>query len=367
MDVKKKKDQYYADYLGLEKILDSQKPRSEEVGSPVHDELLFIITHQAYELWFKQIIHEIDSVIDIFKESYIEERNLSTIVNRLNRVSMIQELLIDQIKILESMTPMDFLEFRNLLNPASGFQSKQFRVIENKLGLLREDRLKFSKEPYDSFLKNNDKKDVREAENQKSLFFYLEQWLERTPFLEDGSFNFWKEYKSSVNNMLNEDVNLIKNNKNLSNEEMTRTLAHYDKILYNYNIIFDDKEYEKLLKKGVKKISRKACLSSLFIMLYRDQPILDLPYRIITKLIDIDNLMNKWRYGHANLAQRMIGSKIGTGGSAGHSYLSKTLEKHKIFDDLTNLSTYLIPRSSLPSLPEKLKNKLGYYFNYEEK
>jgi len=66
MDVKKKKDQYYADYLGLKKILDSQNPRSEEIGSPVHDELLFIITHQAYELWFKQIIHEIDSVISVF-------------------------------------------------------------------------------------------------------------------------------------------------------------------------------------------------------------------------------------------------------------------------------------------------------------
>ena len=69
--------------------------------------------------------------------------------------------------------------------------------------------------------------------------------------------------------------------------------------------------------------------------------------------------MNKWRYGHANLAQRMIGSKIGTGGSSGHSYLSKTLEKHKIFDDLTNLSTYLIPRSSLPDLPDNLKTTVN--------
>ena len=362
-----KKDQYYGDYLGLDKILNAQKLRSQELGTPVHDEHLFIITHQAYELWFKQVIHEIDSIVNIFKESYIEERNLSVIVNRLNRISMIQELLISQIKILESMTPMDFLEFRNLLNPASGFQSKQFRVIENKLGLLREDRLKFSKEPYDSFLNKKDKKDVKTAENQKSLFYYLERWLERTPFLESGSFNFWEEYRNSVNQMLEEDISLIKTNNKLSKDEKDKNLAQYDKILYNYEIIFNEDEYQKLIKKGVKKISRKACLSSLFIMLYREHPILDLPYRLITKLIDIDNLMNKWRYGHANLAQRMIGFKIGTGGSSGHSYLSKTLEKHKIFDDLTNLSTYLIPRSSLPSLPNELKNKLGYYFNYEEK
>ena len=167
--------------------------------------------------------------------------------------------------------------------------------------------------------------------------------------------------------MLQEDIELIKKNKNLSTEEKERNLTHYDKIFQNYNLIFDEKEYNKLLKNGVKNFSQKACLASLFIMLYREQPILDLPYRIITKLIDIDNLMNKWRYGHASLAQRMIGSKIGTGGSSGHSYLRKTLEKHKVFDDLTNLSTYLIPRSSLPELPRELKTKLGYYFNYEEK
>ena len=97
----KKKDQYYGDYLGLNKILNAQNPRSEEVGKPVHDELLFIITHQAYELWFKQIIHELDSVMNLFQNSYIEERNLSIILNRLDRVAMIQDLLINQIKILE--------------------------------------------------------------------------------------------------------------------------------------------------------------------------------------------------------------------------------------------------------------------------
>lgn len=365
--MKNKKEAYYSDYLQLDKILSAQELQSNILKEPIHDELLFIITHQAYELWFKQIIHEIDSIVILFKESYIEEKNLSIIVNRLNRIVMIQELLINQIKILESMTPMDFLEFRNLLNPASGFQSLQFRVIENKLGLKRENRLKFSKESYESFLNKKDKTDAISSEKDDNLFHYLEKWLERTPFIKTEEFNFWEEYKLSVDKMLQEDINLIKKNKNLSTEEKERNLAHYDKIFQNYNLIFDEKEYNKLLKNGVKSFSQKACLASLFIMLYREQPILDLPYRIITKLIDIDNLMNKWRYGHASLAQRMIGSKIGTGGSSGHSYLRKTLEKHKVFDDLTNLSTYLIPRSSLPELPRELKTKLGYYFNYEEK
>jgi len=356
----------YSKYLQLDKILDAQKPLSNILDKPIHDEMLFIVIHQIYELWFKQIIHEIDSVIDLFKESYIEENNLSIIVNRLNRVTMIQELLINQIKILESMTPMDFLEFRNLLSPASGFQSFQFRIIENKLGLKRDNRLKFSKEPYDSYLNERDKENVQKSE-QDSLFAHIEQWLERTPFIKSKNFDFWSEYRLSVDKMLKEDIEVIKNNPNLSQEAKNKNLLHYDKIFENYSIIFDNAKYNKLLKTGAKRFSQKASLASLFIMLYREQPILDLPYRIITKLIDIDNLMNKWRYGHATLAQRMIGSKIGTGGSSGHSYLRKTLEKHKIFDDLTNLSTYLIPRSSLPELPKELKTKLGYYFNYDEK
>ena len=102
-------------------------------------------------------------------------------------------------------------------------------------------------------------------------------------------------------------------------------------------------------------------------MLYRDEPILQSPFKLLTKLIDIDQSLNSWRYNHALLAQRMIGTKIGSGGSSGAKYLTKTLEKHSIFDDYANLSTYLIPKSALPKLPETLKNKLGYYFINEGK
>ena len=130
-----KKETYYSNYLQLNKILSAQELKSEVLDEAVHDEMLFIISHQAYELWFKQIIFDIDSIVDLFRNAYIDEKNLSIIVNRLSRISKILELLINQIKILESMTPMDFLEFRHLLSPASGFQSLQFRIIENKLGL----------------------------------------------------------------------------------------------------------------------------------------------------------------------------------------------------------------------------------------
>ena len=134
----------YKEYLQLNKILGSQKLKSEVLDRPVHDEMLFIIIHQTYELWFKQIIHEILSVVEYFEDNSINETNINTVVLRLERINDIQKLTIDQIEILESMTPMDFLEFRDLLNPASGFQSVQFRIIENLLGLKRTNRLKFS-------------------------------------------------------------------------------------------------------------------------------------------------------------------------------------------------------------------------------
>ena len=196
---------------------------------------------------------------------------------------------------------------------------------------------------------------MQDIEQNLSLCDYIEQWLERTPFLSVQNFNFWKEYQISIDNMFKEDIKLIKNNKSLSKDAIETSLLEYEKILFNYNIIFNTKEYDKLIKKGVKRLSQKATLAALFITLYREEPILDLPYRLLTKLVDIDNLMNKWRYGHALLAHRMIGRKIGTGGSAGSSYLKKTMEKHSVFDDITNLSTYLVPRSSMPRLPSELK------------
>ncbi|MEO8167621.1 MAG: tryptophan 2,3-dioxygenase family protein, partial [bacterium] len=143
---------YYADYLQLNKLLESQLPETSKQGLPAHDEMLFIIVHQVYELWFKQILHELDSVIDIFKQEYVDERNIGIAVHRLGRITEIQKLLIDQLHVLETMTPLDFLEFRDVLYPASGFQSYQFRIVENKLGMVPDQRLLYNKEAYSASL-----------------------------------------------------------------------------------------------------------------------------------------------------------------------------------------------------------------------
>ena len=354
----------YGSYLQLDRLLDSQTLKSTESGNSVHDEMLFIIIHQVYELWFKQILHELDSVLDMFKENYVQEENFGIVVSRFDRIIEIQKLLVNQIGILETMTPMDFLEFRDLLTPSSGFQSTQFRLIENKLGMQAEDRIQYGKQRYNKFLDENDSKKVLESEGEFSLFSLLEKWLERTPFLQMDEFNFWASYQTAVEEMIKGDIERIEENTQFDEETQKNSLKQYESIQRTYDALFDESKYAQLQKEGHRRLSQKATLGALFIQLYRDEPILQLPHRLLTQLINIDQLFTSWRNRHRLLVFRMIGVKIGTGGSTGHAYLKKTAEKHSVFSDFANLSTYIIPRSSLPELPAKLKKELGFYFTH---
>ncbi len=117
------------------------------------------------------------------------------------------------------------------------------------------------------------------------------------------------------------------------------------------------------MAEGKKKLSYKATVAALFINLYREEPILQLPFQFITCLIDIDNQVTNWRYRHAQMVLRMIGNKIGTGGSSGHEYLSKTAQKHQIYGDFHGISSLLIPRSELPELPKGIRAQLNFHFN----
>jgi tryptophan 2,3-dioxygenase len=354
---------YYADYLQLDRLLSSQAPKSVEYGQPAHEETLFIIVHQAYELWFKQILHELDSVLEIFKKNYLEEKDVGVVVSRLSRITEIQKVLIDQLRILETMTPLDFLEFRDFLHPASGFQSVQFRLIENKLGLRPGHRKMYDKSAYYSFVTAEHQKIIQQTEDEPSLFQLIERWLERTPFLNFQGFNFWAAYRAAVTQMFQNDREVIQNNALLSDSEKSEQLQNLAQTEESFSALFDEEKHNRLIQNGYRRLSFKATHAALLITLYRDEPILHLPFRLLTVLIDVDELFTAWRYRHALMVQRMIGSKIGTGGSSGYQYLKSTLESHKIFTDLFNLSTFLIPRSALPKLPVEFKKNLGFYYD----
>ena len=362
-----KKPEYYQDYLELEKLLKIQQLNSDKQGQHAHDEMLFIIIHQVYELWFKQILYELDSIINIFSINEINESNIGLCVSRLDRITEIQKILIDQVSVLETMTPMDFLDFREFLVPASGFQSKQFRLIENKLGLLQDQRYTYGNANYKSYLNKNDSNEVQTSEDADNLFVLMEKWLERTPFLNWGKTSFWKEYEAAINEMLSYDRSLIENNENYSDKERKIHLKHHQSTKGSFGVVIDEKKHKKMVEDGEWRLSHQATQAALLILLYRDQPILYNPYKLLTKLVDVDELFTTWRHRHVLMVSRMIGKKIGTGGSTGTKYLNKTAEKHQIFKDIRELTTFLIPRSSLPTLPSKIQDDLGFYYHVRKK
>ena len=166
---------HYHSYLELDKLLGAQIPRSGKFqDEAAHDETLFIIMHQVYELWFKQIIHEVESICTMFRHDQVDEEKMNMAVLRLKRVSEIVELIIKQIFVMETLTPLDFMDFRNYLFPASGFQSLQFRVVESMLGLREEDRMTYNGHSYKIVFSEDQKKRLDDVESNGSLFELME-------------------------------------------------------------------------------------------------------------------------------------------------------------------------------------------------
>jgi tryptophan 2,3-dioxygenase len=356
---------YYADYIQLDRLLGSQQMQSALHGRPAHDEMLFIIVHQAYELWFKQILWELDAVLATFRGARVAEEAVGQAVLRLGRIVEIQRVLIQQLDVLETMTPLDFLDFRDELIPASGVQSVQFRLIENKLGMQRRGRLQLNDAPYTSRFTKDDASRVEASEKDPSLFDLIEGWLERTPFLSFGEFDFWREYRRAVDTMLAADRASIRGNPTLTEDEKAKQLAGVEATSRRFADLFEQRTGEPEPNAEVapgRHFSRRALQAALLINLYRDEPILHLPFRLLALLADIERNFTTWRQRHAQMAMRMIGTRIGTGGTSGHEYLDRAAERHKVFSDLSALSSFFIPRSALPKLPPDVRSRMGFEF-----
>ena len=355
---------YYADYLRLGQLLDSQHLESAaQNGPPAHDEMLFIITHQAYELWFKQVLWELGAVLRLFDQDTVPERAVGRAVSHLHRITEIQRVLIAQIEVLETMTPLDFLDFRDHLIPASGFQSLQFRLIENRLGMRPPERLQIHDTPYKARFTAQDRAVLEESERAPCLFDLVDRWLARTPFLHFGDFDFWEAYAQAVERMLAHDRASIEANPTLTPEKKAGQLRMLEATATQFEALFDAEKYARLREEGTFRLRHRALQAALLIHLYRDEPILHLPFRFLSLLMDIDEHFAKWRHRHALMVLRMIGRKIGTGGSSGHDYLLRTAQEHRVFLDLFSLSTFLIPRSDLPALPSPVQDAMGFRYS----
>ncbi|MCK6695434.1 MAG: tryptophan 2,3-dioxygenase, partial [Thermoanaerobaculia bacterium] len=271
---------------------------------------------------------------------------LQTVVHRLGRIDTILKVAVHQIDILETMTPMDFLDFRDFLRPASGFQSWQFKITEAKLGLRFPER--YGQEYYISQLRPEHIALIKNVESKPSLLDLVNEWLERMPFFDqpeywagyqnlfpvsNGKHPFWSDYSSVYANSLVEGE---KGNRQSFEE-----------------LFFGEAPPGR-------RLSAKACRAALFIMLYRGYPLLQAPFQLLNYLLEIDEQLSTWRFRHVNMVTRMIGMRTGTGGSSGRGYLQGALDKHYIFREVAGLSSYLIERRKLPKLSKELEEKLGF-------
>lgn len=257
----------YGDYLHLDKILDSQHRLSGH-----HDEMLFIIIHQTSELWMKLIIHELTEAIQ-----YIRQNNLEPSFKILSRVSRIQQQLIQSWSVLSTLTPSEYLEFRDKLGQSSGFQSYQNRLIEFALG-------------------NKNAHTLAVYQHQTELYIKMQEALHK-PSIYDAAIHA-----------------LVARGISVDEEVLNRDLS---------------KNYEP-----------NESVEEAWLTVYRNvDKYWDL-YELAEKLVDIGNQQQLWRFNHMSTVERIIGHKTGTGGSSGVTYLKRVLDQ-QFFPELWSLRTKL--------------------------
>ena len=258
----------YDSYLRVRELTGLQHLISDP---PHHDEMLFIVIHQTYELWFKQLLHEVDTIAGMMRTG----QTLAA-ARLIGRCVEIQKVLVEQVGILETMTPMDFLAFRDRLAPASGFQSMQFRELEFALGM-------------------KDRRYLADHQEDPEALARLERRLADPPLPE----------------------------------------AFFDLLRQRG---FDTPPLPTKLDEGSEAAGvrdrRIAALKGLY---ERFESHYDL-FLLAEALLDLDAQFQVWRRRHVLMVERVIGGRRGTGGSSGASYLKTTLEK-RAFPELWDVRT----------------------------
>lgn len=383
---------YYHDYLDLDKIIKAQHPVSKEwYNDEKHDEMLFIVTHQAFELWFVQINYELKSVIELLNKPFDDNlENFPTAVHRLERIREIWKHLVEQYSILETMTSLDFLDFRKYLVPGSGFQSHGFKNIEAMMGLNAQNRYSPSgydneKGPYykrvdvNNGAMNQEHSDMITAtENNDTLFDVFEKWLKRSPFFDEqiwdiqGQEVYWETYiKNYYDSLADRDKQLKRHEelRKVINEGITIRkeikVPLTDEEKAAISSLNTDKEFEFSKNKIIEfnRFDGKCVQAMIFISINRHLPIFHLPYRFITLLMDIDELISMWRYRHLIMVKKTMGERTGTGKTSGADYLKNIVEYNTFFPEIKFITTFLIERMGIPELPEQFKKYSNFSKN----
>ncbi|XP_048773740.2 tryptophan 2,3-dioxygenase-like [Ostrea edulis] len=322
----------YETYLGLDRLLQCQSLASEKAGERVDEEHLFIIVHQAFELWFKQILDDLRAVLKTFQlEEFDESKHLAGIAAKLGRITLIQKLIIGHFEIIETMPPAIFLNFRKHLRSGSGFESLQFRLIENTIGLQRGTRKTMNNSDYKGILNADQRKIAEQSEEDPSLFDVVAKWLESVFAKYVGDEEKYFEVLQTMLDRWSKDESIDEHHRGKKD---------------SYTVIFKKAEYDS----SDKRLSYRAFHGAFLIFLYQEEPQFQQANRTLKLIMDVDAQLSKWRHTHVLMVHRMLGKKMGTGGSSGYDYLMSTnVDDYRVFIELFHMAAFLIPYEYKPS------------------
>jgi tryptophan 2,3-dioxygenase len=349
----------YWDYLHLDDLLTLQRGLAEDDTHISEDELHFIVVHQAFELWFKLILRELRLARDKMAAPFVEEETIPYVVHHLRRIVEIFRLATEQFRLMETLTPQDFLAFRDKLGTASGFQSLQMREIEAMMGLQEHERAAFGHTDPAAAVQSVAQQSphgiamlqrLQQARQDVSLRQALHTWLYRTPIQGsrpcDGNDaevvqTFLEAYLSALQQQQAAQLDQLV----ADGGDRAAISSRFEASLHTSRAFLAGADVATSEQTQICRI--RAAL--LFIESYRDLPLLAWPRLLLDTVVETEELFILWRTRHARMVERVIGRRVGTGGSSGVDYLDETT-KYRIFPELWAVRTLLLPRAMLPAL-----------------
>ncbi len=350
----------YWDYLDLEKLLSLQGGLEASDADLMPDELHFIVVHQTLELWFKLVLSELRLARDHLAAVEVPEEHIPNCVHHMRRIIEILKLSVQQFDVVETLTARDFLDFRDKLFPASGFQSFQMREMEILLGLDESKRAKLGDISPLEYLEKLSSRSaagthawsrIVNATGETTLRTALNNWLYRTPI--HGSSPSDPDDEQVVEGFLGDYLEAWSSQAQVQVESMIATRAAPAEAVrkrYEASVEFvtgflraDD------VQESDRSTVRRVRAASVFVESYRELPLLAWPRLLLDTTIELEERLLLFRQRHARMAERIIGRRVGTGGSAGVDYLDKTSD-NRIFSDLWTVRTVLLCKDSLPPI-----------------
>lgn len=343
----------YWEYIHVEELLRLQGGVDDDESNRSNDEVLFIVVHQVYELWFKLVLRELQSARDLFNQNPVPDMALAGATRSFRRVTTIFQQAVQHFQVMETLTTRDYLGFRDTLVGASGFQSAQLREIEILLGLEDEKRLSLGVESsYKEALKAMDggsspalERVQRRLAGGPSLKSVVYAWLSRTPVAEKGPEAFLAEVVEGHRSEMKKRLEIVAERMKLPESELALWQKRYeDELEAAERFLVCEGEGAEVAHR------RKVRAALVFLESYRELPRLAWPREAIDALLEMEQAMIIWRQRHARMVERIIGRRTGTGGSAGVEYLDQTALRYRVFDDVWAVRTLLLREGAVPPI-----------------